>query len=116
MKLSVTFLLLLLPLTASAARLDCSIRPRDISAASLPGLAKVSQLEARKTALAAIDAPAKAGVEGKLEVEKGCLVYTFDVKVPGQLGIEEVLIDAGTGAVLLKKHVKTLEENEGKPN
>jgi hypothetical protein len=41
---------------------------------------------------------------GELEVEDGCLVYSYDVKVPGKMGTEEVYVDAGTGKVLKSFH------------
>lgn len=36
---------------------------------------------------------------GELEREKGKLIYTFDIQVPGVSGIEEVNVDAATGAI-----------------
>jgi hypothetical protein len=116
MKVLVVFVLLLLPLTASAKRLECSIHPRDISNASLPGLAKVSQADAQATALATIAAPDASKAQGKLEVDRGCLVYTVEIRVPGKMGVEEVIVDAGTGSVLSKRHVITEDEAAGKAN
>jgi iron-sulfur cluster repair protein YtfE (RIC family) len=48
--------------------------------------------------------------EGELEVEHGCLVYSFDIRVSGKEGAEEVLIDAGTGKVLSHTHESAEEE------
>jgi uncharacterized membrane protein YkoI len=50
--------------------------------------------------------------ERELEVEHGCLVYSFDIKVAGKDGTEEVLIDARTGQVLSHEHESTKQEEE----
>ena len=42
--------------------------------------------------------------ESEIEQEKGTLVYSFDIKVAGKSGIEEVLIDAKSGAVVAHEH------------
>jgi uncharacterized membrane protein YkoI len=47
----------------------------------------------------------KAKVQkAEIEVEDGHLLYSFDMKVPGKSGIEEVQVDATTGAVLGVEH------------
>jgi uncharacterized membrane protein YkoI len=48
--------------------------------------------------------------EGELEVEHGCLVYSFDIRVTGKDGVEEVLIDAGSGKVLFHEHENSRQE------
>ena len=40
----------------------------------------------------------------ELERENGKLIYSFDIKVAGKKGIEEVNVDAMTGAVVSKAH------------
>jgi len=45
--------------------------------------------------------------ESELEVEDGCLVYSFDIRVEGEKGVREVLVDAGDGKIL-----KTEREDE----
>lgn len=42
--------------------------------------------------------------EAELEAEHGCLIYSFDIEVAGQTGIQEVQVDAGNGKVLSSKH------------
>ena len=42
--------------------------------------------------------------EAEIEQEHGKLVYSYDVKVPGKSGIDEVLVDAKTGAVVSHTH------------
>jgi uncharacterized membrane protein YkoI len=68
--------------------------------------AKISRADAEKTALAAIagNAADKTAGENELEVENDSLVYQIDVKVSGQAGIWEVVVDAGDGKVLAREH------------
>ncbi|MEO7963852.1 MAG: PepSY domain-containing protein [Gemmatimonadaceae bacterium] len=70
-----------------------------------PGLlaqAKISADVARATALGRIKSGAIRDEE--IEVEDGKLVYSFDIKIAGKSGIEEVLIDAKTGAIVSVEH------------
>ena len=71
----------------------------------------VSEAEARKTALAGIKAPSTCKTEGELEVEQGCLVYSFDIRIPGKSGVEEIMVDAETGKIISHKH-ETQEQAE----
>ena len=97
--------LLLVSFSVSAAGLPCSIRPaKDTPDSALPGLAKISQADAEKAALARIKAPSKQVANGGLEIEHGCLVYSFDIRISGKPGIEEIMVDAGTGKILSHKH------------
>ena len=48
--------------------------------------------------------------EGELEIERGCLVYSFDIRVPGKSGIDEVMVDPGTGKVLSHTHETPRQE------
>ncbi len=93
-----------------AADLNCSIKAKDDKPAALKKMAKVTKAEARKTALAAVKASSKKVKSGKLEVEDGCLVYSFDIAVTGKSGVEEVLVDAGTGKVLSQEHETPAKE------
>lgn len=70
-----------------------------------PGLlaqAKITPEAARATALARV----KGGVikEEEIEEEDGRLVFSFDVKIAGRSGIEEVLVDAKSGKVVAVEH------------
>ena len=40
----------------------------------------------------------------ELEREKGKLIYSYDIKVAGKSGIEEVNIDAMTGEIVAHEH------------
>ena len=72
------------------------------STADLAKMAKVSMADAEKAALAAVEAKdADKKVKGReLEVERGYLIYSFDISIAGRKGIEEIIVDAGTGKVL----------------
>lgn len=74
------------------------------SEAQLKKMAKISQAEATKAALAVVPGKSKKVESIELEAENGYLVYTFDIKVKGKEGIEEVLVDAGDGKVLAQEH------------
>jgi uncharacterized membrane protein YkoI len=100
---------LLLPLAASAKDLGCSVKAKRLDA-DTRALAKTGEGDARKTALQKINAAGASVSSGGLEVEDGCLVYTYDVKVPGRGGVEEVIIDAGTGKVLAVEHESAAKE------
>lgn len=64
--------------------------------------AKVSLTNARATALKEV--PNGRVSKSELERENGKLIYSFDIKVPGKSGWEEVNIDAATGAVASREH------------
>ncbi len=94
---------LLISLGAGAAGLPCTIHPKDgMSDAELSKLAKVSRTDAERTALKAVNVSSAYVKSGELEGEGGCLIYSFDIQVPGKQSIVEVAVDAGTGKVLAK--------------
>jgi Peptidase propeptide and YPEB domain len=96
---------LLISLGATAAGLPCSIHPKKgIADADLPALAKVTQADAESTALKAVNVSSASVASGELEAEGGCLIYSFDIQIPGKKSIVEVAVDAGTGKVLAQKH------------
>lgn len=70
-----------------------------------PGLlkhAKISATVARQTAQAKF--PNGAIVRAEIEWEKGRLIYSFEIQQPGVVGIEEVNVNAMTGAVVGTEH------------
>jgi hypothetical protein len=97
-KLSLTILAIFLAAAvAVAAPAVKSKVPADLAAK-----AKVSLDAARTTALAKVP---KGRVQSEeLEEENGKLLYSFDIKVPGRAGIEEVEIDALNGSVIKVDH------------
>ena len=68
------------------------------SQAALRKEAKIAEAEARKTALAAV--PGGKVQSHELEREHGKLIYSYDIKVSGKSGVEEVNVDAMTGAIV----------------
>ena len=84
----------------------CSIHPpHGTRAADLPALAKVTKSDAETLALKAFAATQITTIaESELEVEHGCLIWSFDVRVAGRKGIDEVNVDAGNGTILAQEH------------
>ena len=70
--------------------------------------AKVTEEAAAKTALARVPKGEIQSVE--LEEEKGKLIYSYDIKVPGKSGIEEVAVSAVTGKILGVSHETPADE------
>jgi len=70
--------------------------------------AKVTPEVATATALAKV--PGGAVRAGEIEKEGGKAIYTFIIKVPGKKGVEEVNVDAMTGAVVAVEHESDPEE------
>jgi len=79
----------------------------------LQRMAKISPEEATQAALAAVaGTPGEKKVEEtELEVEHGFLVYSVEIRVQGQKGELEVLVDAGNGKVLAQE-VEDDEDDE----
>ena len=76
-----------------------------------PGLlkkAKVTSDVAIKTAQGKVPGATIASAE--IENEKGKLIYSFDMKTAGKDGIDEVNVDAMTGAVISVAHESSKDE------
>lgn len=105
MKQLIIAITLLASFSANAAGLPCSIHPKKgIAEADLASLAKVTREDAESTALKAVNVSSATVSSGELEAEGGCLIYSFDIQIPGKKSIVEVTVDAGTGKVLAQKH------------
>ncbi len=104
---------LLLAGAPASYALQCSIHPaKGTPEANLPQLAKISKEQAEETALKAVKSSKEPGIsEGELEVEQSCLIYSFDIQIPGKSGVQEVMVDAGTGKVLSQTHESALHES-----
>lgn len=76
---------------------------------SLKALAKISKDSARVIALGKV-APGSTVKSSELEREKGTVVYSFDLKVPGQKGVEEILVSAIDGSVISQEHETPAQE------
>lgn len=105
MKMLICAAVLLISAGANAASLPCTIHPKKgLTDAELVKLAKVSRADAESTALKAVHIDSASVESGELEAEGGCLIYSFDIQIPGKKSIVEIAVDAGTGNVLSKKH------------
>ena len=70
-----------------------------------PGLLKKAKITAEAaTATALTRVPGGKVEKAEIENEKGKLIYSFDIKVAGKSGVEEVGVDAMTGAVISVEH------------
>jgi uncharacterized membrane protein YkoI len=69
---------------------------------SLAARAKISEATAQATALARV--PGGRVKAHELEVEKGVLIYSFDIVVAGRSGIEEVNVNALDGSIVAAQH------------
>ncbi len=83
-------------------------KPKKETQAQLQKEATVALDAATATALAQVPGGKVAGHE--LEREKGKLIYSFDLQVPGKKGTDEVNIDAKTGTVIEKVHESEADE------
>ena len=99
---------LLVSLVASAGDQPCSIHAKkSMSKDEITAMAKWSQADALAAALKSLNTtPDKATVQkSELEVEDGCLVYSFDIAVAGESkGKHEIEVDAGNGRILSTDH------------
>jgi uncharacterized membrane protein YkoI len=93
---------------ASAGDQPCSIHAKKSqSKAELTAMAKWSEADARAAAFTSLNTTAdKATVKkSELEVEDGCLVYSYDIVVAGEgKGKHEIEVDAGNGRILSTDH------------
>ena len=106
---------LAVPFIAVADDLNCSIKAKKLtSKQEMTSMARITEDVARKAALDSVNAPGATITKGGIEVEDGCLLYSYDVKIAGRSGIEEVTVDAGTGTVLKTEHEGPVGEAAGK--
>lgn len=76
-----------------------------------PGLlAKAAVKADSATAIALAAVPGGRVVSAEIENEDGALIYSFDIRVTGKSGIDEVHVDARTGKVLKKEHETPADE------
>jgi uncharacterized membrane protein YkoI len=83
---------------------------KEESQAALQKEAKISEETARATALKEV--PNGSVKSSELEREKGKLIYSYDITVPGKTGVEEVNVNAMTGAVVAKAHESAKTEKK----
>ena len=64
-------------------------------------MAKITAREAERRAVASVGSQRVSSViSSDLEVNDGCLVWPFDLRLEGKAGVQEILIDAGDGKIL----------------
>lgn len=90
------------PATKTATAKHHRSMKKEESQAALQKEAKISEETARATALKEV--PNGAIKSSELEREKGKLIYSFDITVPGKTGIEEVNVNAIDGSVVGREH------------
>lgn len=93
--------------TTLAAQGQTPTYKRDLPA-NLVKQATVSEANAAKTVAARLPSGRIQAVE--LENEDGRLIYSYEVKVPGRPGIEEINVNAKTGAVVSTEHESPASE------
>lgn len=77
---------------------------------SLAAKAKITEDRAAAIAQKRVPRGAIQGVE--LEREKGKLMYSYDFKVPGKSGIDEVNVNAITGRIIAMEHESPAAEKK----
>lgn len=80
------------------------------SQAALMREAKITKKAATATALGQV--PGATVKSSEIERENGKLIYSFDLKVKGKSGIEEINVDALTGAVIAHEHENAKAEKK----
>ena len=107
-------LALAVPAVPALAAWRCSIHPpKTASDAELTSMAKVSKTRAERIALKRVGHGAKIS-SAEIEAEQGCLIWSFDTKIPGRKGVQEVNVDAGNGKILGVHHESAnAESSEG---
>ena len=99
--ISVGALVSLLAATAVSGQAATS-RPMKEAKPGLLARATVTPDSARRLAMAQV---ANGAIdEEEIEEEHGKLVYSFDIKVRGRRGVEEVQIDALNGSLVSREH------------
>jgi Peptidase propeptide and YPEB domain len=94
--------------SAALAQTPRATRPMKEDKPGLLAQARVSPDSARQLARARV--PGASIADEGIEMENGKLVYSFDMKTRGRRGIDEVLIDALTGAVISMDHENAAQE------
>lgn len=87
---------------ASAQSTTQQMGPKADIPANLAAKAKISESAARATAIAKV--PGATVQAAELENENGKLLYSYDLKVAGQSGIQEVQVNAIDGSVIGVEH------------
>lgn len=95
---------------SEAAPKQAAAKPKHETQKALRAEAKIKEDSARKVALAQV--PNGKVTKHELERENGKVVYSYDIKVQGKTGRDEVLVDAVTGAVVSNTHESPAAEKK----
>jgi uncharacterized membrane protein YkoI len=99
----------LLSIAASTAGAQSAKHHRKVETqAALQKEAHMTMTDARALALKTV--PNATIQAGEIEREGGKLIYSFDMKVPGKSGIDEVNIDAMTSKLVSHQHETPKDE------
>jgi uncharacterized membrane protein YkoI len=93
---------LLMAATRVSAQKAADAAKKQASEITLRREARIAETDARKTALAEV--PGGRIQSHALERENGKLIYSYDIRVVGKSGIEEVNVDAITGRIVAHEH------------
>ena len=93
---------------ALSAGAQSTTHPKHETQADLQREAKMTMADARAMALRTV--PTATIQAGEIEREGGKLIYSFDMKVPGKSGIDEVNIDAMTSKLVSHQHETPKDE------
>jgi uncharacterized membrane protein YkoI len=85
-------------LLAATLVAGCESESHEHDNAKLQAEAKITEADARATALTKV--PDGTIKESELEKEKGKLVWSFDIAQPNAEGISEINVDAITGTIV----------------
>jgi uncharacterized membrane protein YkoI len=88
--------------SVAGAQQDTKAQKKAETQAQLQKEAKFSMADARAMALRTV--PHSTIQAGEIEREGGKLIYSFDMKVAGKSGIDEVNIDAISGKLISNQH------------
>lgn len=94
--------------SAASARSSPRHHTKVETQAALQKEAHMTMAEARAMALKTV--PNATVQAGEIEREGGKLIYSFDMKVPGKSGIDEVNIDAMKGTLVSHQHETPKDE------
>jgi hypothetical protein len=105
----VCLVILLVGGTTQSARADTPGYKRDVPA-KLASEAKITEAAAISVAKREVSGGNVVALE--LEREKGMLIYSIDLKVPGADGVDEVEVDAIDGRVIASGHESAADEKD----
>jgi diphthamide synthase (EF-2-diphthine--ammonia ligase) len=107
-----TLLLVSLPVVAGAATLECTAKvSTKLNDTQMKKMTNVNLSAAQATAIESVGkANLDRVISKELEVENGCLLYSFDLRLRSKEGIDEVQVDAVSGKVISQKHETVADE------